>query len=98
MLLGIPGESTYSNYQEANRAFYRQVVVPLAAKVSGKIGAWLAGFTGESVVLKPDLDQVAALSVERDAQWSRVAQADFLNTDEKRALLGLPPLQSEVED
>jgi len=33
MLLGIPGDATYANYQEANRAFYRQVVVPLAGKV-----------------------------------------------------------------
>ena len=24
MLLGIPGDNTYSNYAEANRAFYRQ--------------------------------------------------------------------------
>lgn len=95
MLLGIPGDATYANYQEANRAFYRQVVVPLAGKVAGKIGAWLAGYTGEAVALKPDLDQVAALAVERDAQWSRVAGADFLSVDEKRALLGLPPLAAE---
>lgn len=95
MLLGIPGDATYANYQEANRAFYRQVVVPLASKVAGKIGDWLASHTGETVELKPDLDQVAALAVERDAQWSRVASADFLSIDEKRALLGLPPLSAE---
>ncbi|MEP5154687.1 phage portal protein [Planktotalea sp.] len=95
MLLGIPGDATYANYQEANRAFYRQIVVPLAGKVAGKIGAWLAGYTGEQVELKPDLDQVPALAVERDAQWSRVASADFLSVDEKRALLGMPPLKDE---
>ncbi|MGB7316733.1 MAG: phage portal protein [Planktotalea sp.] len=97
MLLGIPGDATYANYQEANRAFYRQVVVPLAGKVAGKIGCWLAGYTSEAVELKPDLDQVAALAVERDAQWNRVASADFLSVDEKRALLGLPPLNGEVD-
>ncbi len=98
MLLGIPGDATYANYQEANRAFYRQVVVPLAGKVAGKLGAWLAGYTGEQIELKPDLDQVAALAQERDAQWNRVAIADFLSVDEKRALLGLPPLSGEVSD
>jgi HK97 family phage portal protein len=97
MLLGIPGDATYANYQEANRAFYRQVVVPLASKVAIKIGGWLASYTGEAVQLKPDLDQVPALTSERDAQWSRVASADFLTTDEKRAMLGLPPLQSEEQ-
>ncbi|WP_439142608.1 phage portal protein [Planktotalea sp.] len=96
MLLGIPGDATYANYQEANRAFYRQVVVPLASKVAGKIGDWLAQHTGEAVELKPDLDQVAALAVERDAQWARVSSADFLTVDEKRALLGLPPLSAEA--
>mgnify|MGYP001605128104 CR=1 FL=1 len=97
MLLGIPGDATYANYQEANRAFYRQVVVPLAGKVAGKIGDWLAGYTGEVLDLKPDLDQVAALASERDAQWSRVAGADFLSVEEKRALLGLPPLSVEAD-
>lgn len=95
MLLGIPGDATYANYQEANRAFYRQVIVPLAGKVASKIGSWLAEFTGETLDLKPDLDQVAALAVERDAQWARVSVADFLSVDEKRALLGLPPLSAE---
>ena len=96
MLLGIPGDATYANYQEANRAFYRQVVVPLAGKAAGKIAAWLATYTAETVELKPDLDQVAALAMERDAQWARVSIADFLSTDEKRAMLGLPPLNGEA--
>ena len=29
MLLGIPGDNTYSNYQEANRVFFRGTVLPL---------------------------------------------------------------------
>ena len=97
MLLGIPGDATYANYQEANRAFYRQVVVPLAGKVAGKLGAWLSSYTGETLDLKPDLDQVAALATERDAQWGRVAGADFLTADEKRRMLGLPALPSDEE-
>ncbi len=43
-------------------------------------------------MLKPDLDQVPALAAERDQQWARVAAAEFLTEDEKRALLGLPKL------
>ena len=31
MLLGILGDNTYSNYQEANRVFWRQSVLPLGA-------------------------------------------------------------------
>ncbi|WP_299944638.1 phage portal protein [uncultured Ruegeria sp.] len=90
MLLGIQGDATYSNYQEANRAFYRLTVLPLVTRVAAAVSDWLAGFRGEELVLKPDLDQVPALSAERDAQWARVNGADFLSDAEKRALLGLP--------
>ncbi|WP_425083014.1 phage portal protein [Ruegeria profundi] len=90
MLLGIQGDATYSNYQEANRAFYRLTVLPLVTRVAAAVSEWLVGFTGEDLMLKPDLDQVPALSAERDAQWARVNAADFLTDAEKRALLGLP--------
>ncbi len=90
MLLGIQGDATYSNYQEANRAFYRLTVLPLVTRVAAAVSEWLAGYTGEDLVLKPDLDQVPALSAERDAQWTRVSRAEFLTDAEKRSLLGLP--------
>ena len=90
MLLGIPGDATYSNYQEANRAFFRLTVLPLATKVLADLAHWLAEFAGEAVELRPDLDQVPALASERDQQWARVAAAEFLTVAEKRMLLGLP--------
>lgn len=95
MLLGIPGDATYSNYQEANRAFYRLTVLPLASRISAGVADWLSGFTGEPLELKPDLDQVPALAAERDAQWNRISRADFLTEAEKRSLLGLPVLAPE---
>ncbi|MEL0438655.1 phage portal protein [Phycobacter sp. K97] len=93
MLLGLPGDAAYANYQEANRAFYRLTVLPLVSRVAAVLSDWLSGFTGEALELRADVDQVSALSSEREAQWRRVSQADFLSTDEKRRLLGLPPLQ-----
>jgi len=90
MLLGIAGDATYSNYQEANRAFFRLTVLPLASRVAAALSEWLSRFTGEALELKPDLDQVPALAAERDAQWARVSRAEFLTPTEKRALLGLP--------
>ena len=95
MLVGIPGDATYANYQEANRAFYRLTVLPLATRVLAALSHWLAQFTGEPVELRPDLDQIAALAAERDQQWARVGAADFLTVAEKRVLLGLPRLQEE---
>jgi HK97 family phage portal protein len=96
MLMGIPGDATYSNYQEANRAFYRLTVLPLAARVTAGISHWLSVFSGEVVELRPDLDQIPALAVERDQQWARVGAADFLTPEEKRLLLGLPRLSEQA--
>lgn len=93
MMLGIPGDATYANYQEANRAFYRLTVLPLAARVLSAVADCLTDHSGEAVQLRPDLDQIPALSAERDAQWRRVADAVFLTAAEKRALLGLPVLE-----
>ncbi|MCK0101665.1 phage portal protein [Pseudohalocynthiibacter sp. F2068] len=92
MLLGLTGDATYANYQEANRAFYRLTVVPLATRVAVSVSDWLSRFTGEQLVLKPDLDQVPALSMERDQQWRRISETSFLTDAEKRAILGLAKL------
>ena len=91
MLVGIPGDATYANYQEANRAFFRLTVLPLATRVTAALSQWLQSFTGEQIDLRPDLDQVPALASERDQLWARVGAADFLSVEEKRALLGLQP-------
>jgi len=95
MLMGIPGDATYANYAEANRAFYRLTVLPLATRVAASVSHWLGEFAGEPVELRPDLDQVPALAVERDAQWARIAAAGFLSDAEKRMLLGLPKVTGE---
>ena len=97
MLLGIQGDATYANYQEANRAFYRLTVLPLAGKVCGHLADWLSAHLGETVGLKPDLDQVPALAAEREAQWRAIGSASFLSDAEKRSMLGLAPAEAEDE-
>ncbi len=34
LLLGLPGDNTLANYGEANRAFYRQTVIPLVRRTA----------------------------------------------------------------
>lgn len=41
MLLGIPGDNTYANYQEANRAFYRLTVLPLLTRTASALSCGL---------------------------------------------------------
>lgn len=92
MLLGIPGDATYANYAEAHRAFFRLTVLPLATRVSAAVAWWLSEHLGAEIELRPDLDQIPALAEERNQQWARISGASFLTDAEKRALLGLPPL------
>lgn len=93
MLLGIPGDNTYANYAEANRAFWRQTVLPLAERSARAFAHWFQpGFGGQSIVLRCQLDGVPALAEERERLWRRVRHADFLSVNEKRALVGLTPL------
>ncbi|MBL8564747.1 MAG: phage portal protein [Hyphomicrobiaceae bacterium] len=91
MLLGIPGDNTYSNYQEASRSFWRQTVLPLVTRTSKAMSAWLAPAWGGRLELRPDLDAIEALSTERDQLWSRLEKASFLTSDEKRAAAGYGP-------
>jgi len=90
MLLGLPGDATYANYAEANRAFFRLTILPLVGRVVGAISNWMSDFYVEELALKADLDGIPALAIERESQWRRVAKADFLTNAEKRQLLGLP--------
>ncbi|WP_342358540.1 phage portal protein [Terrarubrum flagellatum] len=91
MLVGLPGDATYANYQEANRAFWRQTVTPLALRVYRALLQWLkpAWRDGAGLRVDIDLDAISALSDERKALWDRVLSAGgVLTEDEQRAALG----------
>jgi len=98
LLLGIPGDNTYSNYQEAQRAFWRQSVLPLVNRTAKALSAWLSpAYGGRPLELRPDLDQIEALASEREALWGRLERASFLTRDEKRAAAGYQPDGLETE-
>ncbi len=87
-LLGVPGDNTYANFKEANGAFWRHTVVPLAERAARAMTAWLGGkFPGARIAC--DLDAVPALSAEREALWARLEAASFLTPEERRRMAGL---------
>jgi HK97 family phage portal protein len=91
MLLGIPGDNTYSNYREANLAFWRHTALPLAAKAARGFEAWLGARWPEAgaASVAVDLENVPALTLEREALWARLVSADFLTSEEKRRMAGV---------
>jgi HK97 family phage portal protein len=92
MLLGIPGDNTYSNYREANLAFWRQTVLPLVAKTAQALTRWLAPRFGAGLRVGYDADAVDALALEREAVWNRLNDANFLSLNERRAAAGYGPV------
>ncbi|MEP7221670.1 MAG: phage portal protein [Novosphingobium sp.] len=90
MLLGLPGDATYANYREANRALWRLTLLPLASKLLSALSEGLTTwFPGASLAV--DLDKIPALAEDRAALWSQVSGADFLTREEKRTMLGIAP-------
>lgn len=97
MLLGIPGDNTYANYQEATRSFWRQTVLPLVHRTTKALTHWLGPAHGAGIEVRPKLDDVEALASEREALWSRLEGASFLTPNEKRAAVGYAPLRSDQD-
>lgn len=89
MLLGLPGDNTYSNYREANRALWRLTLLPLAEKLFAALKEGLEPWFADANI-SIDLDRITALSEDRERLWKQVSEADFLTNAEKRELLGFP--------
>lgn len=90
MLLGIPGDNTYSNYQEARAALHEDTVIPLMDKICNAVSNWVQpSYPG--LKLGYDEDAIPALAVRRAAVWDKVKGADFITTDEKREAVGYEP-------
>ncbi|MBA4041982.1 MAG: phage portal protein [Sphingobium sp.] len=87
MLLGLPGDASYANYREANRALWRLAILPLAETIFAGLTQALAGWM-PGAALRVDLDRVTALAEDRERLWAQVSDADFLTLAEKRAMLG----------
>ena len=92
MLLGLPGDNTYANYREANRALWRLTLLPLAGKILAGLHGGLEDWFAEGPTV--DLDRVPALAEDRERLWAQVSGASFLTDLEKRELLGLATMEN----
>jgi HK97 family phage portal protein len=88
VLLGLPGDATYSNYKEANVALWRLTLLPMTTRILGAISAHLQNWW-PGLEISVDRDAVPALSEDRERLWAQVSSATFLTDMEKRGLLGL---------
>lgn len=93
LILGINGDNTFANYAEAQRAFYREAVIPLARRVYRALSRFLLpGFGLPNARIAIDEDDILALADERAVKWQTAQASEFLTVDEKRAMVGYDAL------
>ena len=87
MLLGIPGDNTYSNLKEARSAFWEDTVCFYLNYFKDEFNNWIFGDNLE-LFLDHDLDNVPALAYKRESLWTTANTNNFLTINEKREMVG----------
>jgi HK97 family phage portal protein len=97
MLLGIPGDNTYSNMAEARLALWTDTVLPLMDVILASLTNWLAPLYREEVFLWYDEDMIDALEPLRKSKADRVNAAQYMSANEKREAMGLDVIEGGNE-
>jgi HK97 family phage portal protein len=93
VLLGIQGDTTYSNYKEAKMSFYEETVIPLAEGYLGELSRWLSKGFARDIHIKIDMDKVDALAPKRQMKFEMLKDAAWLTINEKRVAMGEEELE-----
>lgn len=92
-LLGINGDNTYSNMQEARLALWEENIIPLLDKLSDALSNWFSYWFDEDLLIDFDRDSISALIQRRENLWDKISRASFMTINEKRALVGLEAIK-----
>jgi HK97 family phage portal protein len=92
MLVGVPGDATFSNYREARLHLWEDTVLPLLDMILSQLNQWLACGFGPSLRLSYNSDAIPALALKREAEWEKINRCAFLTLNEKREAVGYAPL------
>ena len=83
--------STYSNYEQARKAYTQDTLVPLWRAWAAEVQSSLAPDFGGNIICKHDLNEVASLQEDVNARWARVDRAfnsGYISMQETRGALG----------
>ena len=87
-MLGIPGDNTHRNMEEARLWLWEQTIMPLVDFIVGELNWWLTPLFGVDLKLFADYDNIPALITRRHTLWDKVQTATFLTVNEKRVATG----------
>ncbi len=89
MLVNIPGDSTYANFEQARMALWTDTVLPLLSLLCDEFNRWLTPQYGDDLVIWYDEEMIPALEPLRKQKSDRINAATFMTANEKRAAMGL---------
>jgi HK97 family phage portal protein len=90
LCVGILGDATFSNYREAVQDLWSNTLIPLLDSFLSHLNRWLVPQFGPDLSLSYHKEGIDAIAQKR---WECIERADCLTLNEKRALLGYPPLK-----
>ncbi len=94
ILLGIPGDATYSNMEEGRLGLYLDNVLPELQDLIDWLNVWLVPKYGKGLRLCIDRRRIDALVLYFIKQAAEVDKLSHLTLDEKRELNGYKPFNT----
>ncbi len=92
-IIGIPGDSTYANFEQATLSFWEDTVLPLLGFVLDEFNRWLAPLYGPEYQVWYDEEMIPALEAKRKQKGERINAAGYMTINEKREAMGLEALK-----
>lgn len=86
-LIGIKGDQTFSNFEQARLVFWEDTVIPYAKLIRNEINNWIFGVE-QNEFFDFNLDNISALDIKREAVWKRIQDSNFISDNEKREATG----------
>ncbi len=96
-LVNIPGESTYSNYEQAEMSFWADTVLPLLTMILEDFNRWLSPLYSDGAFLWYDEESIIALEPLRQKKSERLNASTYLTHNEKRYSMGFEKVQGGDE-
>ena len=94
VLLSLPGDSTYSNKEQALSSLFKNIAMPRLNQLLDELEHWFKQMIPGDWEFRLNLDDVIALEPEREKKWARQRDAaDILTINERRELIGYEPIE-----
>ena len=91
-IVGITGDQTFANYEQARLSLYEDTIIPLMNDLAHDLTRWLGWRYQDNPKIVISIDDIPALSSKRAEKLKSLKEIDYMTINEKRIAAGLEPL------